>query len=148
MTPLLSAEGDTVSLRRFQGKVVLLNFWATWCAPCRREMPALDRLEADMGGDKFEVVAVSIDRAGLLAVRPFYKALGVANLAIYLDPEQRLGYFEAENPRSAAFALYGLPISYVLDDRGYVLGYLAGPADWDSKEARNFLQYFIQHIQP
>lgn len=146
--PILTAAGDTISLRLFQGKVVLLSFWATWCAPCRYEMPALDRLQVEMGSDKFEVVAVSVDRAGLLAVRPYYRELNLSNLKIYLDPQQQLGYFEAENPNSAAFALYGLPISYILDDRGYVLGYLTGAADWDSKQARNFLEYFIQRIRP
>src|SRR6266516_4014786 len=82
-------QGRAQSIGDFKGKVVLLNIWATWCGPCREEMPALDRLQALLGGPDFEVVALSIDRNGVDAVRKFYAEVGVRNLAIHLDPSGR-----------------------------------------------------------
>jgi thiol-disulfide isomerase/thioredoxin len=80
-------QGRARSLAEFRGRVVLLNIWATWCAPCRREMPALDRLQATLRGDDFEVMALSIDRAGIDAVRKFYADVALSNLAIYIDAD-------------------------------------------------------------
>src|SRR5262249_14145992 len=79
------AQGQSRNLADFKGKVVLLNIWATWCGPCRKEMPALDRLQAELGGPDFEVVALSIDRGGMDAVRKFFADIGIRNLAMYLD---------------------------------------------------------------
>ena len=79
------AAGRSLTIADFRGRVVLLNFWATWCEPCRQEMPTLDRLAAKLGGPGFAVVPVSIDRGGAAAVKPFYKKLGLEKLAIYLD---------------------------------------------------------------
>jgi thiol-disulfide isomerase/thioredoxin len=137
LTPILTADGGVLNLSRFQGKVVLLNFWATWCPPCIREMPSLDRLQAELGGDTFTVVVLSIDRLGLDVVTPFFKRLGVKNLTIYLDPKSTAGN---------AFGLYGLPISYIIDHEGLVMGYLVGAAEWDSVEARSLLNYYIGRI--
>ena len=78
-------QGRPRSFAEFRGKIVLLNIWATWCGPCRREMPSLDRLQGLLGGSDFEVVALSIDRAGLGPVRKFYADVGIRNLAIYID---------------------------------------------------------------
>jgi thiol-disulfide isomerase/thioredoxin len=105
---------------------VLLNFWATWCAPCVREMPSLNRLAAEMAGDGLAVVPVAIDRAGLSAVIPFYRDHGLDNLAMYLDPYQHTAYTRTRNSNNAEFALYGLPISYLVDRQGRVRGYIAG----------------------
>ena len=137
LTPILTADGGVLNLSRFQGKVVLLNFWATWCPPCIREMPSLDRLQAELGGDTFTVVVLSIDRLGLDVVAPFFKRLGLKNLTIYLDPKSTAGN---------AFGLYGLPISYIIDHEGLVMGYLVGAAEWDSVEARSLLNYYIGRI--
>jgi len=137
LTPILTADGGVLNLSRFQGKVVLLNFWATWCPPCIREMPSLDRLQAELGGDTFTVVVLSIDRLGLDVVAPFFKRLGLKNLTIYLDPKSTAGN---------AFGLYGLPISYIIDHEGLVMGYLVGAAEWDSVEARLLLNYYIGRI--
>ncbi|MCZ6588609.1 MAG: TlpA disulfide reductase family protein [Alphaproteobacteria bacterium] len=145
-TQFLNEHGDVRTLRHFRGKVVLLNFWATWCAPCIKEMPSLDRLQAALGGDNFAVIAVSIDRANLMAVAPFYRRLGLKNLSIYLDPQQRTGYLDAKNPNGAPFALYALPITYLIDHRGRAVGYLPGAADWDSLAAKRFLRYFISQV--
>ena len=143
LTPLLMADGRVVDLGRFRGQVVLLNFWATWCPPCVSEMPSLDRLQADMKKDGLKVVAVSIDRDGLRAVAPFFERLGLADLDIFLDPELSAAYFETSAAKRAAFVLYGLPITYIIDHEGAVMGYIRGAADWDSKEARRFLHYYL-----
>lgn len=127
-------QGQARSLADFRGKVVLLNIWATWCAPCRREMPALDRLQSALGGAGFEVVALSIDRAGIAAVRKFYAEVGVRNLAIYID-----------NSGKAARELgaVGLPVTLLIDREGRELGRLMGPAEWDAPEIVEFLRRVV-----
>lgn len=137
------AEGRSIELGQFRAKVVLLNFWATWCLPCVDEMPALDRLQAKLGGDRFSVVAVSIDRGGKDAVEPFFKKLGLTHLAVYLDPNQRLGHLNATGTERGGLALYGFPISYLIDARGDVLGYIVGSTDWDSQQAVAFIRHFM-----
>lgn len=120
--------GRRLTLADFRGKVVLLNIWATWCPPCRREMPSLDRLQAQLGGADFEVVAVSIDQGNeaLFLVQEFFLEIGVKHLRIYLDQTgsaaRRLGAL-------------GLPVTILVDSRGMELGRLVGPAEWDSPEA-------------
>ena len=147
LTPFRTADGEAIDLSYFRGKVVLLNFWATWCAPCVREMPSLNRLAAEMDGDGLAVVPVAIDRAGLSAVVPFYRDHGLDNLTIYLDPDQRTAYARTSNPNNAEFALYGLPISYLVDRHGRVRGYIAGAVDWDSEAAKNLLRYYTRQIE-
>ncbi len=123
--------GRAQSIGDFKGKVVLLNIWATWCGPCREEMPALDRLQALLGGPDFEVVALSIDRNGIDAVRKFYAEVGVRNLAIHLDPAGR---------SIRELATVGVPTTLLLDRDGRELGRIAGPAEWDSTEIADFLR--------
>src|ERR687892_1259877 len=142
-----SADGETVDLGHFRGKVVLLNYWATWCPPCVREMPSLNRLAAEMEGDGLAVVPVAIDRAGLASVIPFYRDHGLDRLAIYLDPDRRTAYLSVGNPNNAAFALYGLPISYLVDRQGRVRGYIAGAVDWDSEAAKALLRYYLRQLE-
>ena len=89
--PFYDADGHELSLQGFGGKVVLLNLWATWCAPCLKEMPSLDRLQAQLGSDRFQVIAVSVDRRGVEAVRPFFEKLKISHLAIYVEPKNRAG---------------------------------------------------------
>jgi thiol-disulfide isomerase/thioredoxin len=122
----LDAEGNEVSLADFHGKLVVLNLWATWCAPCRREMPSLARLQAKHGDDGLEVIALSLDRGDVAKVRDFFAELGIANLAIYQDPKGRAGR-ELGAP--------GLPTTVVIDRAGQEVGRLLGPAEWDSDEA-------------
>lgn len=114
-----------MTLQAFQGGAVLLNVWATWCAPCRKEMPALDRLQATLGGPEFEVVALSIDRTGLAAVEDFYRELGLTALGIYLDES-------AQAP--VQLAAVGLPTTLLIDRQGEEIGRLVGAAEWDSPE--------------
>jgi len=142
--PIRALDGSLVELASFRGRVVLLNFWATWCPPCVYEMPALDRLAARYPSDRFAVVAVSIDRTGAQAVLPFLERNNLSHLPVYLDPGQNLGYLADTRPPEGGFPLYGLPISYVVDSDGRVLGYLVGAADWDSPEADAFVEYLLQ----
>lgn len=147
LTPFRTADGETVDLSRFKGKVVLLNFWATWCAPCIHEMPSLDRLAAELSGDEFAVVPIAIDEAGLAAVAPFYRYHGLDNLGIYLDPEQRTAYRYTDDTSDAEFALYGLPISYFVDHEGRVMGYITGAVDWQSDAAKALVRYYTGRIR-
>jgi len=126
--------GNRVRLADFKGRVVLLNFWATWCAPCVREMPSLDRLQAALGDRGLRVVAVSIDRGGAKSIRPFAERLGLAHLGLYHDPKGAL--FQA-------FGVAGLPASFVIDRNGGIAGAYAGPAEWDGPEARALIEHYL-----
>ncbi len=131
--------GNRVRLAELKGRVVLLNFWATWCAPCVREMPSLDRLQAALGDRALSVVAVSIDRGGAEAIRPFAKRLGLAHLGLYHDPKGAL---------FRAFGVTGLPASFLIDRNGAILGAYAGPAEWDGPEARALIEYYLNRPNP
>ena len=130
-----NGEGEAMSLADFHGKVVLLNVWATWCAPCRREMPTLERLQAELAGPDFEVVALSLDRQGLPVVKEFYKELGLQELAMYVD---------ASGAAQRALNVLGLPTTLLLDRDGNEIGRLLGPAEWDSPEMVGFLREYLK----
>jgi thiol-disulfide isomerase/thioredoxin len=136
VTPITRADGQETTLAAFQGRVVLLNFWATWCAPCIREMPSLDRLQAKLKGEGLVVVAVSEDFAGLDLVEPFFERMKLENLAIFLDSDGAL---------SKAFGIAGLPTTLLIDREGRVVGGLEGPAEWDSGEAVTLIRHYLQH---
>lgn len=138
--------GGMVDFAMFRGKIVLVNLWATWCAPCAAEMPTLDRLQAVLGGDRFAVVAIALDTEGLSPVTAFFRRQNLTHLQIYLDAEHRTVRPDAGDGTGPPFPLYQLPISYLLDEQGRAVGYLKGPADWDSPQAIGFLQYFIQRV--
>jgi thiol-disulfide isomerase/thioredoxin len=127
--------GNRIRLADLKGRVVLLNFWATWCAPCIREMPSLDRLQAGLGERGLAVVAVSIDRGGAEVIRPFAKRLGLAHLGLYHDPKGAL---------FRAFGVTGLPTSFLIDRQGGIVGAYAGPAEWDGPEARALIEYYLE----
>jgi thiol-disulfide isomerase/thioredoxin len=134
-------DGREVSLADFRGRVVLVNFWATWCGPCLTEMPALDRLEGQLGGPDFVVVAISIDRTGKAATGPWFDRNGIRHLGLYLDPQSRA-------PFAFRGALGGaqieLPVSFVLDRQGRIVGSLMGAAEWDAPEAEAMLRAVMQ----
>lgn len=113
------------SLVELRGKAVLLNLWATWCVPCREEMPTLDRLQAKLGGPDFEVVALSLDRSGPDVVTRFFAEIGIANLAIYLVDMAAV---------RSALGLFGLPTTLLLGRDGREVSRVVGPAEWDSPE--------------
>lgn len=122
----MDGDGRNLTLADFEGRVVLLNIWATWCPPCREEMPTLDALQARLGGSHFHVLPLSIDRAGLEPVRRFYRETGIRNLDLYI----------AEDTRAMlALAVVGLPTTILIDRIGRERGRLAGPAEWNSPEA-------------
>jgi thiol-disulfide isomerase/thioredoxin len=123
--------GNTLSLSGFRGKVVLLNVWATWCAPCRQEMPALDRLLQSLGGKNFEVIALSVDRAGFTAVAKFYDHLGIKRLAQFNDRSGEV---------TRRLGITGLPATLLIDREGREIGRLVGPAEWDSPEMVTFIK--------
>ncbi len=129
-------EGNPVSLADFKGQVVLVNFWATWCAPCIEEMPTLDALEAELGGPGFRVIAVSQDVGGREQVEPFLREkLDLSHLGIYLDPQGELG---------RAFGMRGLPTTYLIDAEGRVVGGLEGPADWNGPAVHALIEYYLE----
>jgi thiol-disulfide isomerase/thioredoxin len=130
----LDGQGKTRTLAEFRGRTVLLNVWATWCPPCREEMPSLDRLQKTLGGPGFEVVALSIDAGGAPVVERFYRENGIASLAIYLDPGMRA---------AGQLRTPGVPTTLLIDPQGRELGRHAGPAQWDGPEA---LRVISRHV--
>jgi thiol-disulfide isomerase/thioredoxin len=129
------ASASERSLAQWRGKVVLLNLWATWCLPCRKEMPALDRLEKELGSDRFEVVAVSVDRAGLTGARKFLADTQVEQLKLYADPSARL---------AAELRAVGLPATLLIDAEGREVGRLLGGAAWDSEDAKRLVRSLLR----
>jgi len=127
-------EDRTLTLSEFQGKVVLLNVWATWCPPCRKEMPALDRLQAALGSNDFQVVALSVDRQGLSAVKRFYAEIGIKHLSMFNDNSDKA---------LRKLGVFGIPTTLLIDRQGQELGRLIGPADWDKLEMVAFLSNVI-----
>lgn len=126
-----AADGKPLTIADFRGRTILLNLWATWCAPCRKEMPALDRLQAEMGSETFEVVAVNVDLGDPAKPDAFLAETGIAALAHYRDPTMKI--FNDLKVRGLAF---GMPTTLLIDGRGCQIGALHGPAEWDSPEAK------------
>ncbi len=122
----LDGTGKERSISEWRGRVVLLNLWATWCAPCRKEMPDLAKLQRLLGGDDFEVVAISVDRKGAEASARFLIEAQATSLALYIDRSARI-----LNPLGAI----GLPATYLIDRQGNEIGRILGPADWASEDA-------------
>ncbi|GGG52426.1 hypothetical protein GCM10010964_44490 [Caldovatus sediminis] len=118
-------DGRAAALGEFRGRAVLLNLWATWCVPCRVEMPALDRLQAALGGAEFEVVALSLDRGGPPAVEAFYREVGLRALGAYADPT---------GEASRALGAVGIPTTLLIDREGREVARKIGPAEWDGPE--------------
>ncbi|WP_319518058.1 TlpA disulfide reductase family protein [uncultured Martelella sp.] len=125
-----SDDGET-SLAAFKGRTVLMNLWATWCVPCREEMPALDELEATMGNENFEVVAVNIDTGSDEKPKRFLDEIGISSLAYYRD--ETMGVFNTLKKDGLAF---GLPSTVLIDENGCLLGSMNGPAEWASDDAK------------
>jgi thiol-disulfide isomerase/thioredoxin len=124
------ASGQKITLDRFRGRTVLLNLWATWCVPCRKEMPALDALEVKLGGPGFQVVAINIDTRDPNKPKAFLKEVGVQHLAYYADPEAKV--FQDLKAIGRAF---GMPTTLLVDPKGCEIGTIAGPAEWASDDA-------------
>jgi thiol-disulfide isomerase/thioredoxin len=129
------ANGHRITLADFRGRTVLLNLWATWCEPCRREMPALDQLQAVLGSPRFEVVAINIDTRNLQKPKAWLAETGVTRLAYYSDPEAKV----FQDLRQAGQA-EGMPTTLLVDSQGCRLATMAGPADWSSPEGRALIE--------
>lgn len=126
--------GRPITLAAFRGKVILLNLWATWCPPCIREMPALDRLQSKFKKSEFVVIALSLDRGGGPVVRTFYQKYGLRHLGMFLDPDKSAG---------AAFPVDVLPASFILGRDGRLKAFLRSFADWDAPEAEAMIRHLI-----
>jgi thiol-disulfide isomerase/thioredoxin len=128
-------DGKERSLADFRGRTLLLNLWATWCVPCRNEMPALDALEQKLGGPDFSVVAVNIDTRNPDKPKAWLKEAGVTRLAYYTDTTAKV--FQDLKAVGRAF---GMPTTLLIDSEGCELGYIAGPAEWASEDAVKLVQ--------
>lgn len=129
------ADGKKVTLADFKGRTVLLNLWATWCVPCRKEMPALDALEARLGNADFQVVAVNIDTRDPAKPKTFLKEIGVEKLAYFADSSAKV--FQELKSIGRAF---GMPTTILIDPQGCEIGTIAGPAEWASDDAVKLVQ--------
>jgi len=127
-------EGHELTLGDFGGRVVLLNVWATWCVPCRKEMPTLDRLQARLGGKDFLVIALSIDREGVAPVKRFYQELKFEKLAIYVDPSGK---------GSRTLVIPGVPATLLIDRQGRETARKMGAAEWDGPEMVSLVERTI-----
>ena len=127
---LTDSDGHSLELSDLRGKLVIVNLWATWCEPCLREMPSLERLQSRLG-ERIAVLAVSEDRGGNKSVEPFIAKLGLKSVKIYIDPKSEVGH---------AFGARGLPTSFLIDREGKVLGRVEGAAEWDSPKILGVLE--------
>jgi thiol-disulfide isomerase/thioredoxin len=132
----LDEDGKPTDLTRFKGKVTLVNLWATWCTPCVKEMPSLERLRTERENDHFAVATISEDIQGATAVDAFFTKNGLAGLPRYLDPKDAL---------TRAFRLNGLPTTLLLDRDGREIGRFEGIADWDGPEAMRMIDWYVAH---
>ena len=119
--------GDAARLADFRGHPMVVNFWATWCAPCRKEMPSLDALQAEFADTPFRVMTIATGRSPMPAIERFFEETGVTHLPRHSDPQMAL---------SRAMGVLGLPVSVVIDAEGREVGRLIGDADWSSAEAK------------
>ncbi|MDH3229965.1 MAG: TlpA family protein disulfide reductase [Alphaproteobacteria bacterium] len=134
-TPFLAGNGAEVKLGDFKGRILLVNFWATWCAPCIRELPSLDRLQFALGGEGLLVLAVSQDRGGAEVAAPFLEKLDIHRLGLFLDSKMRLG---------RALGVRALPWSFLVDREGRIVGELPGYAEWDSDEGIALIRHYLK----
>lgn len=128
-------DGKPMTIADHAGKTVLLNLWATWCAPCRAEMPALDALQKEKGGNAFEVVAVNVDTGDDAKPKKFLKEIGVQTLGFYRDPT--IALFNEAKTRGLAL---GLPVTMLIDADGCLIAHMNGPAEWSSPDAKRLVE--------
>ena len=132
---ILADDAGKSTLADWQGKWVLLNFWATWCAPCRHEMPMLSELQAEFGGENFEVLTIATGRNNPKAIKKFFAEIEVDNLPRHQDPKQSL---------AAQMAIFGLPITVLLDPEGKEVARMRGDADWSSDSAKAIIAALVK----
>jgi thiol-disulfide isomerase/thioredoxin len=127
-----------LTLADFKGKLVVINLWATWCAPCIKEMPSLDRMNARLAPQGLALLAISQDRGGAKTVAPFIERLGLKSLPVYLDPSGGV---------QRSLGVRGLPTTVVIGGDGRELGRFEGDANWDGPDARALLEHFLNQIR-
>lgn len=132
--PFMSEDGQQMTLADFQGKHIVLNFWATWCAPCRHEMPHLSALQDAMGGDQMEVVTIATGRNPLPGMQRFFAEIDVDNLPLHTDARQSL---------ARSLGVLGLPVTIILDPEGNEIARMQGDADWSSENALEIMRTLI-----
>ncbi len=133
-------EADTPrGLEDYKGKILLVNFWATWCAPCRKELGALDRLQADLGSDRFAVVTIATGRNPVPAIRRLFDEEGILHLPVLRDPDQAF---------ARAAGVMGLPVSLIVDGEGNEVARLLGDAAWDGPEAKALINGLVAGATP
>ena len=129
------AEDNALTFGDFEGKYLLVNFWATWCAPCRHEMPSLNSLAKEFNGDTFQVVTIATGRNPVPSMKKFFAETGTTDLSLYRDPKQQL---------ARDMAVLGLPISVILDPEGNEIARLRGDAEWYSDSARAIITELLK----
>lgn len=127
----LLSGAEQIDFSHFKGKTILVNLWATWCGPCRHEMPTLDKLQAELGSDKFEVVTLNVDRKSTAGAEAFFSEINIQNLALYADPTTNA---------MRSLRARGLPMTMLINPDGLEVGRIFGPAEWASEEAINLIQ--------
>ena len=130
-----TADGSSATLSDHAGRYVLLNFWATWCAPCRKEMPGLEALQKDFGGEDFEVLTIATGRNPLQAMKKFFGDIGVENLPLATDAKQEL---------AREMGVLGLPVSVILDPQGFEIARMTGDAEWDGESGRAIIRALLE----
>jgi thiol-disulfide isomerase/thioredoxin len=138
---LFGLAGGTTNLASLKGNPIVLNFWASWCAACRTELPILDRLQERLRNTGLRVLAVSQDRSERAVVDRYVKALKLRSLSLFWDPHGDIAFADPSNRRNAPFALYGMPVSYAIARSGRIVGYMPGAADWNSDSAGELLRH-------
>lgn len=131
----LADDAGKRTLADYEGKYVLVNFWATWCAPCRKEMPQLNALQKEFGGDDFEVLTIATGRNSPQGIKKFFTEAGIDSLPRHQDPRQAL---------AAQMGVFGLPITVLLDPEGREIARLRGDAKWDSESAKKIVKTLIE----
>lgn len=131
----LDRDGNQLSLENFRGKVVALHFWATWCFPCREELPTVDALQGDLGGEDFTFVPLSVDRDGAELVSQYYADNGIENLPVYIDEGMDV---------ARALLVNGIPYTILIDREGREIARVLGDRNWSTPDVKVFMQNIIQ----
>lgn len=139
LSPFVDEAGQRISIDAYRGKLVVLNLWAAWCAPCIEEMPSLDRLAGRLPESAFAVVAVSQDVGGAKTAKPAFERLNLRRLKLYLDPDRRLG---------VEIGARGMPTTLILGPDGAPLSYREGAAMWDDEAMIDYLQKLAKRVAP
>ena len=126
-------KNNQLLLSNFQGKILLLNLWATWCLPCKIEMPALDRLQGLLGDENFEVLAIAVEKTEILKIKQFYEEIGIKNLKIYHDNSTKSGLYSKAR---------GLPLTILIDNQGKEIGRRDGPWEWDDEKVIEIIESY------